>query len=126
MGSYGLVYKLLNYMFIHCSLHFLRAMFHTKYLRKWWKLRYYTKKEIKKPIKKFQLKLNKKLQLPTFNFPKAYAFYIIAVYVVSFYGYINPFLSLVPIPLFALQYWVDKYNIFRRFSCPEGFDLEFT
>ena len=47
-------------------------------------------------------------------------------YVVSFYGYVDPFLTVIPIIFFTLQYWADKYNLLKRFSCPNGFDLQYT
>ncbi len=70
----------------------------------------------------FQIELNKELQPTEFNFAMRYAYYILNVYVVSFYSYIVPYTSLMLIIIFAIQYWVDKYNLFRRFSCPTDFN----
>jgi len=123
LGSSGLVNKLLNFLFLHCFFRLVVSLCHPKYILNWYISRRYTKKDLREPIKKFQITLNDSLELPEFNFPKYYAFYIISVYVVAFYGFINPFLTLIPIGLFSFQYWADKHNLLRRFSCPEGFDL---
>ena len=40
------------------------------------------------------------------------------VYIVAFYGYLVPLITPLTILAFAAQYWVDKYNLFRRFSSP--------
>lgn len=126
LGSSGLVNKLLNFLVLHCIVRLIVSLAHPKYLLNWFNSRRYTKKDLKEPINKFQYCLNQSLELPEFNFPKMYAYYIISVYVIAFYGYINPFLTLVPIVIFPLQFWADKHNLLRRFSTPAGFDLEYT
>jgi hypothetical protein len=47
-------------------------------------------------------------------------------YAISFYGYINPFATPVAIIFFYFQYWADKYNILKRFSCPVDLSIQFT
>ena len=53
-----------------------------------------------------------------------YAFYIVFTFVVSFYGFLTPIATPILICIFAIQFWVDKYNLFKRFSCPVDFDAE--
>ena len=53
-----------------------------------------------------------------------YSNYIVFTFVVSFYGFIAPTATPVLIYIFCLQYWVDKYNLFRRYSCPVDFGAE--
>ena len=50
-----------------------------------------------------------------------YSFYIVYTFVVSFYGYIAPLATPIMIAIFFVQYWVDKYNLFRRYSSPIDF-----
>ena len=69
-------------------------------------------------INLFQFQLNQYLQYPEFDFAPTYAFYIVYAYVASFYGMLTPFASPLLIILFFIQYWVDKYNLFRRYSYP--------
>lgn len=45
-----------------------------------------------------------------------YTFYIVFTYVVSFYGFLVPTATPILIVIFFIQFWVDKYNLFRRFS----------
>ncbi len=55
-----------------------------------------------------------------------YSFYIIYSYVVSFYGFMTPLATPALILIFCLHYWVDKYNLFRRFSVPIDFSYQLT
>lgn len=74
-----------------------------------------------KPVNLFQLQLNKMLQYPEFNYSAMYSFYIVYTFVVSFYGFLVPTATPILIIIFFIQYWVDKYNLFRRFSSPAPF-----
>lgn len=74
----------------------------------------------------FQIELNKELQDPEFNFSNQYAYYIVNVYIVSFYSYITPYVGIILALIFCVQYWVDKYNLFQRFSCPVDFDFKLS
>lgn len=78
-----------------------------------------------KPVNLFQLQLNQMMQHPEFNYAAMYSFYIVFTYVVSFYGFLVPTATPILIIIFFIQYWVDKYNLFRRFSSstPFGQDL---
>lgn len=71
-----------------------------------------------KPINLFQFQLNQAIQPPEFNFTVMYSFYIVFTYVVAFYGMLAPTTTPILILIFFIQYWVDKYNLFRRFSYP--------
>lgn len=53
-----------------------------------------------------------------------YSFYIVYTFVVAFYGFVVPFVTPIVIVIFFLQYWVDKYNLFKRFSSPAPFGLD--
>lgn len=74
-----------------------------------------------KPVNLFQLQLNQMLQYPEFNYAAMYSFYIVYTFVVSFYGFLVPTATPILIIIFFIQYWVDKYNLFRRFSSPAPF-----
>lgn len=45
------------------------------------------------------------------------------MFVVSFYAYIVPMATPIVIIIFFIQYWIDKYNLFRRFSLPVSFNF---
>ena len=53
-----------------------------------------------------------------------YSFYIVYTFVVAFYGFVVPFATPIVIIIFFLQYWVDKYNLFKRFSSPAPFGVD--
>ena len=74
-----------------------------------------------KPINLFQIQLNQILEHPPFSFSAGYSFYIIYFYVTCWYGFMLPIGSAILVVIFILQYWVDKYNVFRRFSNPVAF-----
>ena len=44
----------------------------------------------------------------------------------SFYSFIAPLLAPILIAIFVLQYWIDKWNIFRRYSCSVRYSFEFV
>lgn len=77
-----------------------------------------------KPIKLFQIQLNQALQRSQFNYAVMYSFYIVFTFVVSFYGFIVPAATGIMLVIFFLQYWVDKYNLFRRYSSPVDFGAD--
>ena len=74
----------------------------------------------------FQIELNRKVQYSPYNFTDAYAYYIIYTFVVSFYGYMVPLATPVLIFFYVLQYWLDKFNLFKRFSSPMDFSNHYT
>lgn len=45
---------------------------------------------------------------------------------VSFYAVMIPSGVGILALIFAVQYWIDKYNLFRKFSCPLDFDFFLT
>ena len=84
----------------------------------WWK---YSKGD--ENINLFQYQLNVQLQDPEFNFARQYAFYLVMVYIASFFTILTPLASLLIALVFMVQYWVDKFNLFKRFSY--SFDIGF-
>ena len=78
-----------------------------------------------KQINLFQYQLDEQLQHVEFDFAQGYAFFIIYIYVACFYSLMTPLSSPILIIMFVLQYWIDKYNLFRRHSYPTdlGADL---
>jgi len=45
------------------------------------------------------------------------------VYVASFYACIAPSITIILALIFAVQYWIDKANLFYRCSCPTDFNF---
>jgi hypothetical protein len=80
----------------------------------------------KETVNMFQVQFNQELQDPEFNFSAKYAYYIINVYIVCFYSYITPYVGIILAIIFVIQYWVDKYNLFQRFSCPIDFNFKLS
>lgn len=77
------------------------------------------------PINKFQVQLNKELEYPPYHFSQAYSYYLQMICITSFFGYLVPITTLIIIIGFMIQYWIDKYNLLKRFSSPIdlGYDL---
>lgn len=71
-----------------------------------------------KHINLFQLQLNQKLQNEEFNLVEQYSYYLYMVYLISFYALLVPLSSPILILVFGLQYWVDKYLLFKKMSSP--------
>ena len=79
-----------------------------------------------KEINMFQVQLNKQLESSPFDFSERYAYYLVNIFVVSFYAYITPLATPITAAIFLVQYWVDKFNLFRRFSCPVNFNYRLS
>ena len=62
------------------------------------------------------------MELPQFDFAQRYAFYIGYLYLASFHSLLVPLASPLLIVVFTIQYWVDKYLLFRRCSMPIDLD----
>lgn len=80
----------------------------------------------KQTVNKFQVEFNNAMQDPEFDFSNRYAYYIVNVFIVSFYSYITPYIGIILVIIFVAQYWVDKYNLFQRFSCPVDFNYRLS
>jgi hypothetical protein len=72
------------------------------------------------------VKLNKQFQLPNYDFNARFSFYIIYFFVVSFYGFLVPESTLLLIIFYSLLFWIDKYNLFRRFSFADDLNYRFA
>ena len=55
-----------------------------------------------------------------------YAFYIMMTLTVSFYAYLIPIVTPMAIVIFAIKYWVDKFNLFKRSCLKYNFNFELT
>lgn len=122
LGKTGLYKNVFDLVLVSGFIGVFLQMFPPIYLVKKWINNYkYKDKEL---INMFQAQLNQILQQPEFNFAFMYAFYIVFTFVVSFYGFIAPITTPILICIFAIQFWVDKYNLFKRFSCPVDFGVE--
>ena len=80
----------------------------------------------KQTVNKFQIEFNNEMQDPEFDFSNRYAYYIVNVFIVSFYSYMTPYIGIILVIIFVVQYWVDKYNLFQRFSCPVDFNYRLS
>lgn len=80
----------------------------------------------KEQVDLFQIQLNKKIQDPDFDFAQRYGYYIMQVYVVSFYASIAPSITIILALIFVAQYWIDKLNLFYRSSCPIDFNFQLS
>jgi flagellar biosynthesis protein FlhB len=74
----------------------------------------------------YQVELNRTVESPEYSFTDAYAYYIVMTFVTCIYGYIVPWITPLLIVWFILQYWLDKYNLFKRFSTPIEFSFQFV
>lgn len=64
----------------------------------------------------FQIHLNKSFELTEFDIAARYSYYIGQIYTAAFYGYLIPIGIPVVLITFIVQYWVDKFNLFKRSS----------
>ena len=124
LGSLGLVNKVVNLAVVSGVINLLLCVFPIGKMMSYLSNRKMVRE--KEQINMFQVELNRRFEDPEYDFPSAYAYYIIQLFLVAFYGYIAPVLTPILIALFFLQYWIDKYNIFRRFSYPVDYSFQLT
>ena len=48
---------------------------------------------------------------------------MVQIWLVSFYAVMVPAAIGILALVFTAQYWLDKYNLFRKFSCPLDFNF---
>jgi hypothetical protein len=115
LSENGLVSILMSLVVVNSLLNILFQMFPPSLLYTNWKNQKYDK--VKK-VNIFQIQLNRQLEYPAFDFANAYSYYLQMVFIVSFYGYLVPLTVPIIIIAFIAQYWIDKYNLLKRFSSP--------
>lgn len=52
-----------------------------------------------------------------------YSDYLVTLYTAFFYSYLIPVTLILLIIIFFLQYWIDKYTLFRRSSLRFHYDF---
>lgn len=67
-------------------------------------------------VSMFQVNLNRMFEYVEYDMAQRYAYYILQLYTASFYAYLVPICAPAVAVIFAIQYWVEKYNLFRRSS----------
>lgn len=115
LSASGLIYQVSSLITTSGVINIISNLLNTdailRRLKLWW---YYKGKDDK--INEFQVNLNQKFQFPEFDIAFRYAYYLLQLWTVSFYAYVVP----IGIPsmavIFFFQYWVDKFNLFRRSS----------
>ena len=116
-GLYVTIYNLVVVTgFITIGLQVFPPSYIWRKSKNWWKFRH-----SQKTYDMFQIDLNKTIEQPQFNFASMYSFYIVLTFTVSFYGFLVPSITPILIIVFVIQYWIDKYNLFKRYSCPIDF-----
>lgn len=79
-----------------------------------------------KHINLFQVQLNQRLQSKEFNLVDQYSYYLHMTYLISFYALLVPLSSPILILVLVLQYWVDKYLLFKKMSSPIDLGYQLT
>lgn len=127
LNTNGLVYVIISLVLVNAGLSLATEFFQPYYLYLNW-----SNKQILETAEKegkvnlFQIQLNKMVEKPAYTYDNTYSYYLQMVYVVCFYGYLVPLIIPITIIAFALQYWVDKYNLLKKFSSPVDLGYRLT
>lgn len=117
MSEQGLVYQISTLMvlsgFIQIFNNFINVPAIIRWLTIWWK---YRGKSDDDEIPKFQVTLNRECENIEFDLAQKYCYYLLQLYMVSFYSYVMPIIVPAVAVIFFFQYWVDKYNLFKKSS----------
>jgi hypothetical protein len=118
MTSAGLIVQasslILTSGFINIGMNILNIPFLMRKVKLWWKYRYYGfkgKQNLEVPT--FQVKLNKDFELPVFDMAYKYSYYLLQIYTCMFYNYLIPIGVPATAIIFTIQYWIDKYQLFK-------------
>lgn len=116
MSSSGLVFQISTLIVFSGVLNLLKCLIYPEdiwnKLIRWWRYRKFGDKI----ESKFQKTLNKEFEYIEFEFTSRYSQYLVTLYTAFFYSYLVPIGVPVVCVFFFLQYWVDKYVLFRRSS----------
>ena len=119
LNANGLVYTIVSLILVNAGLNIaLEALQPFQYLTDWQNKKVFDSIDREGKIGLFQIQLNELVQRQPYTYDYAYSYYLQMIYIVAFYGYLVPLITPLTIIAFAIQYWVDKYNLFRRFSSP--------
>ena len=118
LSTYGIVAKINSLIVISGLISVGLTILPISSITRYFTLRKYTGD---KPINMFQIQLNQLLEHAAFSYSDGYSFYIIYTYVACWYGFLLPLGTPILVIIFFVQYWVDKYNFFRRYSNPVAF-----
>lgn len=72
----------------------------------------------------FQFQYNQIVQLPQFDFADRYSYYLVQLFTLMAFSFINPICIPAIIIIFVFHYWIDKYNLFKCSS--STFPMNFT
>jgi hypothetical protein len=119
LSQNGLVYVIISLVVVNAALNLANQFIQPYYMYIDW-----TNKQVledldkKDKINLFQIQLNKIVEKPAFPYDQAYSYYLQMIYISAFYGYLVPLIVPLTMIAFLFQYWLDKYNILKRFSSP--------
>ena len=77
-------------------------------------------------VNRFQVHLNRDYEDMEFDMAGRYTYYLLMVYVASFYNYIAPACCPALIIIFIFQYYADKFNLFYRQSFNRNMNCSLT
>ena len=129
MGPTGLVSQIYNFFVISGLINVGHSFINRDDL--WMKLRrwyLYTRNRSKSDYveSKYQISLNRQFELPQFSMTNKYCDYLITLYTALFYAYLVPIVIPTVALIFFLQYWVDKFTLFKRSSLKNNFNFNLS
>lgn len=115
MSASGLVYQISSLITTSGVIQIFTNAFNIpailRRLTLWW-----MKRDKGQDFQEYQIHLNQKFEYIEFDIAQRYSYYILQLWTVSFYAYIVPIGVPAMMIIFFFQYWVDKFNLFRRSS----------
>ena len=98
MKENGLVNTIFDLAYVNALLNIVLEFLQPAWLIADWSNSKYLQKE---RVSVFQIKLNKMMEMPSFDFAQAYSYYLQMIYICSFYGYLLP--AITPMLLIAFS-----------------------
>lgn len=128
MSSMGLVTQIYNFIVVSGLVNLIHSFINKDDL--WMRLKrwyiYYYRQNTDTVYTKFQISLNKEFELPEFNLVYKYSDYLVTLYTALFYAYLVPIGVPTICIIFVVQYWIDKFTLFKRSSLRNHFSFDLS
>ena len=75
------------------------------------------------PIPRYQDRFNREYALPEFDLGGRFAYFLLQLFLISFFSYVIPLCVPLTLLVFIVHYYLDRINLFSRSSMNEHFGL---
>lgn len=90
-------------------------------LKRQWVLSNYSRST---PVPRYQDRFNKEYALPDFDMGGRFVYYLLQLFLISFFSYVIPLSVPLVLVVFIIHYFIDRVNLYYRSSNNETYGLD--